>query len=98
MAGSFLTDILQLGVNEIKQDGLIVKVKTDLGPAITVYDINDEQKGGSFIKGGVRIVNNRGKVIHSFGDWPKTNYLKAGLLFGGLFMVGAGVVYGVRKL
>lgn len=86
-------------VDSIDDAGVQVYVKTDLGGEIKVYDSDDpsvEKKSGStFIKYGIKVKNRNGKELMSYGEYPKTNYIKmlavVGVVGTGLFIALSGI-------
>lgn len=90
-----LSDLLrQTAQNEISRRGLRVQVKTELGPAFTLYD--SDKPGGGQLAAGVIVTDRNGEKLAEYGGWPKTNYLKAGavaaFILGMSFLVVRGVV------
>lgn len=74
--------------------GVRVLIKTNLGPAFTVYDHDDPGADGpGFLKAGVMIQDRNGQPIGKLGTIPQTDWLVLGAI---LAVVGAGVFLMVR--
>lgn len=59
--------------------GLRVQVKTNLGPAVTVYDYDDPTSDGpAFVKAGVIVTDRFGKTMATYGKVPPTDYILVG--------------------
>lgn len=82
----------------LEREGIQVFIKTDLGPAIMIYDSDapvSNQPG--LIKGGVEIRERDGDVLTRFGDWPQTNYIKAGVITVSVLSLLYIIVQGIKK-
>ena len=73
-------DVLtRIALDEAQSRGLRVAVKTDLGPEVTVYDAT-RPPGPSLVRFGVVVRDKTGQVLARYGDYPPTNWIKAGSL------------------
>jgi hypothetical protein len=81
--------------------GLQLQVKTNYGPAVTLYnEAGAPSMTGSAVRsllgldGGVRILDASGNVVAQFGDWPATDPVRVAVALG----VAAALTFGLVKL
>ncbi len=83
--------------SEMRDRGIVVHVKTNLGPSIKVFDAQQEKAqnaaGANLIKVGVSVRDKSGAELYSSGDWPETDYILTGAIVA---IVGVGVLLIVR--
>lgn len=82
----------------VNREGLQAYVKTDYGPAIKVYDSDaPTSKPSGIIKAAIKITNRDGKTLATLGEWPKTNYIKAGIVVVSLATLFYIMVQGIKR-
>ena len=72
-------ELLSLIDSQVNNRGAQIWLKTNLGPAIKIYDA-DTPGGGSFIKAGVFVTDRNHVELASYGGKPPTNWVYAGAL------------------
>lgn len=87
----------RVAFDEARDRGLTVSIKTDLGPEVTVYDATKPPSNFNLVKFGVMIRDKDQKVIGGFGEYPATNWIKAGSLVLIVLAVGVAIARGMRK-
>lgn len=94
-----LSDVLgRAALNEARDLGLTVSVKTDVTPEVTVFDANAPiATGPGFLQAGIVVRDRTGKVIASYGDYPPINWFKVAALGLALAALGLVLVRGVVK-
>ncbi|MFK5947953.1 MAG: hypothetical protein QM500_04170 [Methylococcales bacterium] len=101
---NFLSELKDRAIEKVKKDGIQIWIKTDLGSSIKVYDSDAESLPGqssddgafpTLVEYGVQVRNRNGKVLKKYNEFPKTNYVKLGLITGvgfiGLLIMAKGV-------
>lgn len=78
---SEISEVLgRVALDEARDRGLTVSVKTDLGPEVTLYDATKPPSSFELVKFAVIIRDKDNKTIGGFGGYPATNWIKAGSL------------------
>ena len=60
----------------LDRSGLTVRIKSNLGPPVTVYQAGDKSPPSPLarlLSVGVRIEDGNGRVLQEWGGWPATN-------------------------
>lgn len=93
---SLLDDLKAAATSAAENRGIRVLVKTNLGPAIPIYNSDSPSSGGpSLVKAGVIVTDRSGKELATYGGRPKTDWL---MVSGIVLMVASAGVLMVRGL
>lgn len=78
--------------------GLRVKIKTNFGPAVTVYDYDDPSRDGpAFVKAGIIVTDRFDNTMTTYGTIPRTDYILLGSVAAAAVMITVLVIRGIRK-
>lgn len=97
MAGNLFDDLQTAARGYAQGKGLKVLIKTNLGPAITVYDADAPDSGPGLVKAGVILTDRTGNEITTYGKIPKTDWLIVGALVTMVTAAGVLMVKGIMK-
>lgn len=80
-------------VQKFKREGIKVTAKTNLGKEFTIFDSANFDMSGKptanpFLKFGVKVTNKDGDVLTEYGAFPKTDYLKVGVVALPVLLLG----------
>ena len=104
MSGAVWSSILDrlddVAAAKLDREQLRVKVETDLGTSTIVYDPDaPESKSGTnplMPKYYISIVNGEGDTVTDWGEPVKFNWIKGGIVYGGLALVTITLIKGIK--
>lgn len=94
---SLLDDLKAAATAAAENRGIRVLVKTNLGPAIPIYNSDSPSSGPGLIKAGVIVTDRNGKELAAYGGKPPTDWLMVSGLVLMIASAGVLMVRGLKK-